>query len=106
MIVLKYTIMSTRAYLLKDTIVKHENDELTITKILNDTPTFNVTRRPEIFELFRRYGQDNTNGDCIGEISIGRDAWDEILKWHEKSDEIFKISDDFGGGDSVTYECM
>ena len=95
--------MSVRAYLVKESKIQHENNELIITKRLRDTPTFNITRHPEIFELFYKYGQDNTNDDLIGEISIAKDDWVNI----NFSSSIFdKITKDFGDNDLVVYECI
>lgn len=95
--------MSVRAYLVKETNIEYENDELIITKRLKDTPTFNVTRHLEIFELFCKYGRDNTNDDLLGEISIAKDDWDSL----NFSSSIFdKISKDFGDNDIVVYECI
>lgn len=95
--------MSVRAYLVKQIIVKYEDDELIITKRLNSTPTFNVTRHPEIFELFRNYGQDNTNDDLIGEISIAKDDWNKL---NISSFLVDKITKDFNDDDVVVYQCL
>lgn len=95
--------MSVRAYLVKESKIQHVNNELIITKRLKDTPTFNVTRHPEIFELFCKYGQDNTNDDLIGEISIAKDDWNKL---NISSSLVDKITKDFNDNDVVVYQCL
>lgn len=98
--------MSIRAYLEINSEIKSTDDELIITKTLKKTPSFNITRESEIFEVFQRYGEDNTNNDCIGEISISKSDWQKAPKSHLSDKSVKQINRDFRNNDSVIYHCF
>ena len=98
--------MSVRAYLEKNLEIESNNEELIITKTLKRMPTFNVTRQPEIFELFCEYGEDYTNDDCVGEISISKSEWEKVPKDRLPKKTVNQINKDFQSRDEITYHCL
>ncbi|MBR0270695.1 MAG: hypothetical protein IJQ68_01700 [Methanobrevibacter sp.] len=105
--------MSVNAYLIKDLTIQTTDEEIIIKKILEKTPTFNLSHHNKIFQLFQKHNCDNINDDLTGEISIDKETWELILNKlinkqysNEELDIITKISSDLKNKDYIIYECF
>lgn len=105
--------MVVKAYLIKTTNIKTNDNELIIEKILEKKPTFNSRTNGRILKLFLDYGCDNTNDDLNGELFMDKETWQEILTNLTSEDYtedelkiIQKISDDLANEEIIFYECF
>lgn len=105
--------MSIRAYIIKR-IDQGYDDNYSYTLIAQErVPLFNVWHHSNIFDLITSYGFDGTNDDCVGEIEIDCEMWDEVKNEEnfskftsEEIDILQKIDTYFkGGNEFLTLEC-
>ena len=105
--------MVVKAYLIKTTNIKTNENEIIIEKILEKTSTFNLRKDEKILKLFLDYGCDNTNDDLNGELFMDKETWSDILSELDYEnltcDElkiIQKITNDLSGEEIIFYECF
>lgn len=70
--------MSVNAYLVKDIDLKTTENEIIIKKTLAKDSTFKLSTDFKIFEIFQKFGEDHTNQDCLGEITIDREGFNKF----------------------------
>ncbi|MDO5859573.1 hypothetical protein [Methanobrevibacter sp.] len=105
--------MTVQAYLIKDISSKTKDNEITIEKIIEKTPTFNLNNHENILKLFQSNECDNTNKDLNGELTIDKITWKEILTnlstekyTPEELNIIDKITKDLKNKEIIFYECF
>lgn len=68
--------MSIRAYLITETDEKIIDGKMYIYE--KEELFFNVWHEPRVFDVIAQYGFDGTNDDCLGELEIDWEDWDEF----------------------------
>lgn len=76
--------MSSNAYLIKEINLKSTKNEIIIEKRIEKDPTFKIANY-KIFKIFQEYGQDNTNEDLVGEISIDKKSFEKFMNSYNPS---------------------
>lgn len=55
---------------------------------------FNVTRNPNVFNVIAIWGDDCTNNDCCGEMTLDREQWDKIKDEYSIDKKLNKVIND------------
>ena len=76
--------MSSNAYLIKEINLKSTKNEIIIEKRIEKDSTFKIVNY-KIFKIFQEYGQDNTNEDLVGEISIDKKSFEKFKNSYNPS---------------------
>ena len=105
--------MSVRAYILRKVNVDFTDEHIIFERVLDREPLFNVWHNPDIFEIFRRYGDDFSNNDAIGEIRLSRKDWMNFKVnfknegWtKEELDILTQINDELEIEEDLWCECF
>lgn len=102
--------MSSNAYLIKEINLKTTKNEMIIEKRIEKDSTFKIANY-KIFKIFQEYGQDNTNEDLVGEISIDKKSFEKFknsynLSSYSKEEKriIAKIESNLKNNEITFYE--
>jgi len=102
--------MSSNAYLIKEINLKTTKNEMIIEKRIEKDSTFKIANY-KIFKIFQEYGQDNTNEDLVGEISIDKKSFEKFknsynLSSYSKEEKriIAKIESNLKNNEITSYE--
>lgn len=73
--------MSIRAYIFDENEVDSDKEGFKKYEVYQETePLFNLWKTTHILDLFRYFGFDGTNEDCVGELEIMDEQLEEFLE--------------------------
>lgn len=86
--------MSIRAYICERNQVDSERDDSwKYEEYILKECLFNLWRNPNIFDLFINFGFDGTNGDCVGQLELTDEQFEDFVKNKKENTKQWNNSD-------------